>query len=181
MPTVRRVVTTIDHNGDSIVASDAPAPATHDFVSIPAMSTTLIWATVNDGRWPGDGTDPTVGLLRDLPGPGETRFVMVQFPPDTVLDDAGFDPVAAAAEQRRVSPELAARFAADSAGMHTTDTVDYAIVMSGSIELELDNGVLVPLRQGDTVVQNGTRHAWRNTSDTVTLMAFLNIGRPVER
>ena len=51
-------------------------------------------------------------------------------------------------------------------GMHTTATIDFEVVLDGEIWLELDDGVEVHLRAGDTVVQNGTRHAWRNHGDT---------------
>ncbi len=46
--------------------------------------------------------------------------------------------------------------------MHKTNTVDYAVVYDGEIWLELDDAKTVHLRRGDVVVQNGTRHAWRN-------------------
>ena len=46
--------------------------------------------------------------------------------------------------------------------MHTTDTVDIDVVISGEVDLELDDGSEVHLRPGDCVIQNGTRHAWRN-------------------
>ena len=47
-------------------------------------------------------------------------------------------------------------------GMHTTDTIDFEVVLEGTIVLELDDGAEVTLNPGDTVVQNGTRHRWRN-------------------
>ena len=46
--------------------------------------------------------------------------------------------------------------------MHTTDTVDFEYILSGEVDLILDDGAKVTLRQGDSVVQNGTRHAWQN-------------------
>ena len=48
------------------------------------------------------------------------------------------------------------------AGMHRTATLDYDIVLEGTIGLELDNGAEVTLHPGDIVVQNGTRHRWHN-------------------
>jgi hypothetical protein len=45
-------------------------------------------------------------------------------------------------------------------GMHTTDTVDFDVIVSGEVFLELDDGSEVLLKAGDCVVQNGTRHAW---------------------
>ena len=61
-------------------------------------------------------------------------------------------------------------------GMHTTESVDYGVVISGEITLELDDGATVSLKQGDCVVQNDTRHAWRNGSTTPCVMAFVWVG-----
>jgi mannose-6-phosphate isomerase-like protein (cupin superfamily) len=60
--------------------------------------------------------------------------------------------------------------------MHTTHTVDYGVVISGEMHLELDDGKQVHLRPGDCVVQNGTRHAWRNLSGREAVMAFVAVG-----
>jgi uncharacterized cupin superfamily protein len=58
-------------------------------------------------------------------------------------------------------------------GFHTTQTVDYVMVLEGEIALELDTGE-VTLRPGDCVVQRGTRHAWRNRSGKpVKMMAVM--------
>ena len=48
-----------------------------------------------------------------------------------------------------------------ASGVHTTDTIDFEYVISGRVVLELDDGVTTELGPGDTVVQNGPRHAWR--------------------
>jgi quercetin dioxygenase-like cupin family protein len=61
-------------------------------------------------------------------------------------------------------------------GMHTTDTVDYCVILAGEVWLELDDGALTCLRAGDTVVQNGTRHAWRNLGDEPVTMAVVMVG-----
>ena len=50
--------------------------------------------------------------------------------------------------------------------MHRTSSVDYGIVMSGRVELELDDGAKTLLGPGDIVVQRGTIHLWRNPSDS---------------
>ena len=65
----------------------------------------------------------------------------------------------------------------DNPGMHTTATIDYGIVLTGNIVLELDAGE-VELGPGDVVVQRATRHAWRNRSDAPCTMAFVLIASP---
>ena len=80
----------------------------------------------------------------------------VTFPPDSVMMSPSFDPAAVGAEYMSRLPGLAERFEPESPGMHTTDSVDYGILMEGEISLELDDGKTVALKPGDVVVQNGT-------------------------
>lgn len=74
------------------------------------------------------------------------------------------------------APGLAESMELQDSGMHTTESVDYGVVISGEITLELDDGATVELKQGDCVVQNGTRHAWRNRSAKPCIMAFVLVG-----
>lgn len=53
-----------------------------------------------------------------------------------------------------------------SSPMHRTSSIDYGIVMSGSIELELENQEIKTLTQGDIIVQRGTIHRWKNPSES---------------
>lgn len=62
--------------------------------------------------------------------------------------------------------------------MHRTNSIDYGIVMEGEIELELDEGAKRTVRQGGIIVQRGTNHLWRNTSDKVCRIAFILIEAP---
>ena len=55
---------------------------------------------------------------------------------------------------------------------HQTDSVDFAVVLAGEIELELDDGQCVRMGPGGVIVQRGTNHAWRNVSDGWTRMMF---------
>lgn len=176
MPSARRVVTGVDGTGRSAVLADGAAPRSHDFAHIPGMSTTTLWATVAGDDRPYAGTDPTPSVEGDLPGPGETRFKVVTFPPDAVYAAPGFDGAAAAEENRRVAPDLAALFEPDDPAMHATDTLDYIVVLSGPINLELDDKEVVALATGDVVVQCGNRHAWRNPGDAPAVLAVVHVG-----
>jgi quercetin dioxygenase-like cupin family protein len=65
--------------------------------------------------------------------------------------------------------------------MHRTDSVDYAIVMSGEIDMELEPGDFVHLKAGDVLVQRGTIHNWvNNGSETCTIAFVLIDAKPVE-
>jgi len=59
--------------------------------------------------------------------------------------------------------------------MHRTETLDYAILLSGECDLELDDGATVHLTQGDVVVQRGTMHAWVNRGTRPCVFAFVLI------
>jgi quercetin dioxygenase-like cupin family protein len=62
---------------------------------------------------------------------------------------------------------------------HRTDSVDYAVVMAGEIDMELD-GETVTLRAGDVLVQRGTVHNWVNRGKDVAIVAFVLItAKPV--
>jgi len=54
---------------------------------------------------------------------------------------------------------------------HRTDSIDYAVVISGEIDMELDVGV-VRLRAGDVLVQRGTIHNWVNKGKVPCVIAF---------
>ena len=63
---------------------------------------------------------------------------------------------------------------------HRTDSIDYAVVISGEIDMELDDGVTVHLKQGDVLVQRGTIHNWVNRGKEVCIIAFVLISsKPV--
>jgi len=64
---------------------------------------------------------------------------------------------------------------------HRTDSIDYAVVISGAIEMELDDGVVVKLKAGDVLVQRGTIHNWVNRGTEDCIIAFVLISaRPVK-
>ena len=64
--------------------------------------------------------------------------------------------------------------------VHRTDSVDYAVVMSGEIDMELDDSV-VHLKAGDVLVQRGTIHNWVNRGSEPCVIAFVLIdAKPVE-
>jgi quercetin dioxygenase-like cupin family protein len=57
---------------------------------------------------------------------------------------------------------------------HRTSSIDYAVVISGEIDMEMD-GTLVHLKAGDILVQRGTIHNWINNGDAPCTVAFILI------
>lgn len=62
--------------------------------------------------------------------------------------------------------------------MHRTNSIDYGIVMSGEVELELDDGRKTTVREGGVIIQRGTNHLWRNVTDKPCRIAFILIEAP---
>ncbi len=56
---------------------------------------------------------------------------------------------------------------------HRTDSIDYGVVISGEIDMELDDGLVVHLRAGDVLVQRGTIHNWVNKGTVPCVIAFV--------
>ncbi|MFE9645013.1 cupin domain-containing protein [Streptomyces sp. NPDC006365] len=169
----RRVVTGVSASSKPVIVSDGEPPRTHQCVHTPGHARALVWNTTAPAT---PSADPTASLKSFVPAPGETIALTVTFPPSSVYAAPGFDPAAAAAEQLATSPGLAELFEPDNPGMHTTPTVDYGVVLSGEIVLDLDGGETAVLGPGDIVVQNGTRHAWRVTGTEPATMFFVLIG-----
>jgi len=61
-----------------------------------------------------------------------------------------------------------------TARWHRTDSIDYAICLSGELWMQLDKGE-VHLKPGDVVVQRGTIHNWVNKGTEPCLMIFVLI------
>jgi quercetin dioxygenase-like cupin family protein len=60
--------------------------------------------------------------------------------------------------------------------MHRTDTIDYAICLSGKCEMYLDEGKKIDFNTGDVMVQRATMHGWANPFSEPCQIAFILIG-----
>ena len=175
-PSSYRRIVTANANGKSGVQSDESMPA-YEFSTVPGYQHTLIWvnpATPDLSKQ--QRFDSYPGSV--VPGPGGTSLHFVTFPPGSVFADPSFDGEAARQEALVRLRGLADHFEKEDPGMHKTNTVDYSVVYDGEIWMELDDGETLHLKRGDVVVQNGTRHAWRNKgTEPVTMLFFLNGAR----
>jgi mannose-6-phosphate isomerase-like protein (cupin superfamily) len=170
---LRRVVTERSRAGKAIIVQNGVSPRVVTLETLPGLALVEVWATDTIPKLPGAPVDLITTMKSFVPGPGGTRFRIVQFPGASTR---AFDQEAFRREYLVKAPGLAEAMELKDSGMHTTDSVDYGVVISGEITLELDDGATVSLKQGDCVVQNGTRHAWRNSSTTPCVMAFVLVG-----
>src|SRR5215467_792841 len=104
------------------------------------------------------------------------RFGFFTIPPDTTTRLEQLNTAAALDEIQKKLPGLIDVLERDHPGMHTTDTVDFDVIVCGEVYLELDDGVEVLLKAGDCVIQNGTRHAWHNRSSEKCVISVAIVG-----
>jgi len=103
------------------------------------------------GEFPSDNATSADGAARDVSGidPNGTVFRIIEYGPG-------------------VAPRN-----------HRTESLDYAVVMSGEIDMDID-GVEVHLRAGDVLVQRGTVHNWINRGRVPCVIAFVLVAaKPV--
>ena len=166
---IRRIVTGHNAQGLAVVEMDSPAP-NRKVRNATGLVSTLVWVTDETPAKMDlkiDRADRTIGV----PPPANGSVLrVVDFPPVTAEQ--------AAVSQADVLKEMGVSESSDQparhAFMHRTASVDYAIVMSGEIDMLMDVGE-VHLKTGDIVVQQGTNHAWVNNSQSMCRIAFVLI------
>src|SRR3981081_3457443 len=146
---VRRVITGHDANGKAIVASDERMTGVSASAR-PYISRCEIWST---DKMPVDNSEAAAAAQRKG---FVVRHNYVGSGQGTVIRITEFAPGA---------PKF----------MHRTETVDYALLLSGECDLELDSGEVAHLKPGDIVVQRGTMHAWVNHGPAPCVFAFILI------
>jgi hypothetical protein len=175
---MKRVVTGHNQEGKSIVVSAGEPIHQNTFANLPGLSLKEIWATDADPRLPLNGADPTADMEQYIAPLGGTRFRIEHYPPDAQLAElaakGAIDLARAGEEFAEAMPDIAAVLEPDF--MHSTDTIDYNIILSGELWCELDDGVEVHLQAGDCLVQCGTRHAWRNKATETCIKAAIMVG-----
>ena len=158
LPPIRRVVTGHDANGVAKVIIEGPA--TNVKSSRPGSVSRLMWITEEmptDISIGEDIEDMGARILGTPPPVNGTRFAINDIPPGK------------------------------PGRMHRTETIDYAIVLAGEIDMEMDKST-VKLKAGDVVIQRGTNHSWVNRGTEPARIAFvlidaqpLGIGHPLPR
>lgn len=150
----RRLVTGLNVEGRSTIVSDEQCPHVQVIAETPTFAMTDFWRheqfpVVNAGP-ADDGLGGPVAI--SPPGTGSV-FRIVEFPPDDHWDDG---------------EGVRARM------FHSTPSLDYAIVLRGSIWSVMDADER-ELTAGDVLIQRGTNHFWSNRSELPCLVAFVLI------
>ncbi len=172
---MRRVVTGQTAEGKSVVVADEVLePKRVPFV--PGTEFHQLWGSDDNVSLPTSGEQPA--WTNFFPPVAGFRFLVWTMPPESASRSLppDVDVEAALTELQRNLPGLTDVNEPDHPGMHTTDTVDFDLVLSGEVWLELDDGEEVKLGPGDCVVQNGTRHAWHNRGAVPVTIATALVG-----
>ncbi len=170
---IRRVVTGHAPDGKAIVASDTEVEGITVALQ-PGMEHHRLWGADEILTFPDDGSPyPAWAYFPPVSG---FRFGLFTIPPEPVTPQENIDLEEALREYEEKLPGMLALIEPNTEGMHMTNTIDFEYVISGEVWLELDDGVEVHLRPGDTVVQNGTRHAWHNRGSEPCRMVLCMIG-----
>ena len=176
--TIRCVITGRNSAGKSVFVKDSSVePITVSL--LPGFEFHRLWGVDSIPKLPSDGTPPPHPGY--FPPAGGFRFAFFTVPPGTSKIPENTDLPAAFAEIQSKLPGMVEVLEPMHPGMHTTDTVDFDVVLSGEIVLELDDGAEVLLKAGDCVIQNGTRHAWLNRSTKDCIIAVTLIGAQQSR
>jgi len=166
-PEVRRVVTKLDDAGKAVVMFDERLPMSG---VRPPNYVANMWVTdksLPDFSWTADRAKMQTRLTPPKSG---TVFRVVEFVPE---------PEAVARMDMNTMMRVVGAADTPAKGlpprhpmMHRTRTLDYAIIMSGEIDMLLDEGE-VHLKAGDVVVQQATNHAWVNRGKEPCRIAFI--------
>jgi mannose-6-phosphate isomerase-like protein (cupin superfamily) len=151
---MRRVVTGLDDKNHAVVLFDTRMPLK---TVAPGIIATNFWIT---DSYPPSLTkeDPSGRPIGTAPPDNGTKFRVVEFAP---LD---------AATEAKMPPEMIQKGIANAPAkgipvkhplMHRTRSLDYAVILSGEIDMMLDDAS-VHLKQGDVIVQQATNHGWVN-------------------
>jgi mannose-6-phosphate isomerase-like protein (cupin superfamily) len=164
---IRRVVTGLDANNKSVVQFDSRmmlAPGQY------GLNSTNLWVT-NTYPLGFSFKDDTFAIPVGVsPLDNGTKFRVVEFPPLDTATEAKMDPNYL---RKAVGDRAPARgVPVTHPLMHRTRSVDYAVVMSGEIDMMLDDST-VHLKPGDVIVQQATNHAWVNRGKEMCRILFV--------
>src|SRR6202047_4079493 len=164
---IRRVVTGLDANNKAVVMFDSRMP----LQSGPyGLTSTNLWVTNSYPLGFSFKDDTSAIPVGVSPLDNGTKFRVVEFPPLDAATEARMEP---GFLMKAVGPVARPRGRpVTHPWMHRTRSVDYAVVLSGEIDMMLDDAT-VHLKPGDTIVQQATNHAWVNHGTETCRILFV--------
>ena len=167
---IRRVVTTHDATGKAVVLFDSLSP--HKIVRpVTNLTSRLMWVSPSTPADMTGSADRAAVKAGVAPPAGGSVFRVVDFPP--VTKEVESLPPDHTSKMIGHADHGPSKFRAPTHPfMHRTNSLDYAIVMKGEIDMVLDDST-VHLKTGDVIIQQGTNHAWVNRGKETCRIAFV--------
>ena len=167
---IRRVVTGKDSTGKAITMIDAVATSVLRREEL-GVTNTLLWVTDSTPADLSNQEDTANRKVGVVAPPGGTIFRVVEFAPEREVK-ADYETRLRILQGIGLKPEGDLCGKPRNPAMHRTKTIDYALVLSGEIDMLLDDSE-IHLKAGDVVIQRGTNHAWVNRGNRPCQVAFV--------
>jgi quercetin dioxygenase-like cupin family protein len=165
----RRVVTGHDANGIAIIESDQTATQLLERPNRPGVRLTNFWLSHSTPAEYDGPVETCEGPFILHPPANGSVFRCVEYMPEDPEVMAKLDGKAAFAEMGAGANIVEG---ARHPFMHRTNSLDYAIILSGEIYMLMDETETL-LKAGDVVIQRGTNHAWSNRGTVPCQMIFV--------
>ena len=174
----RVILTRTEEDGTSdyqelMVAVETP----QDSSGVPVFKVSQLWGTADGIGSVGTGLNPEQMSDPWFPGPGGVRFRFFTFLP-TARSDTLVEPEKPLLLERAQDDGLSnfvEAFDPERPGMHISDSVDFVLVLSGEVVLELERREVL-VKQGDVIIMRGGWHNWRNETDRPCTVASVMVG-----
>ncbi|KAF7870334.1 hypothetical protein EAF04_004080 [Stromatinia cepivora] len=167
LPNIQRLITTTDPNGKAILE--------------PSISPNSIWQPIQNNDmnfFLAYTTHQFPASLSHAPSSQNSTST-------TPIDLASYKSDLSSPPGLSISTGTVVRFVDFAPGiscpMHKTVSLDYGVVLEGTIELELDSGEKKIMRRGDLCVQRATNHLWRNVTEGEGWARMMFVLTAVER
>ena len=172
LPPISRLVTGIGEDGKSRIVETKMLEG-KTLSERPGFRMANVWATTSTPALI-QAPEATETLHGVHPPKGGTVIRMMDIPPQPIMAEVS------AAQHHVTRAQLfpdASRHKVDTSrhpGMHMTESVDYAIIISGELWAIMEDGESL-MKAGDVLVQRGTVHAWANRSEEICRICFVLI------
>ncbi|KAF7954488.1 hypothetical protein EAE96_005609 [Botrytis aclada] len=151
LPNLQRLITTTDPNSKAILE--------------PSISPKSVWEPIQNK----DMAFFLAYTTHQFPASLSHAPSSQNFTSTTPIDIASYQSDLSSPPGLSISTGTVVRFVDFAPGiacpMHKTVSLDYGVVLEGTIELELDSGEKKIMQRGDVCVQRATNHAWRNVTE----------------
>ncbi len=170
LPPARRIVTGNGADGRSRIVEDGPSPATSAATARSNFRSVNLWRTLGPDALV-DAPDTITSHSGVLPPTGGTVIRVIDIPPEPADPEEHLRQTEATFRQLFPDADHTPAHARHP-GMHTTDTIDYAILLQGELVAVMEEDETI-MRAGDILIQRGTAHAWANRSGAMARICFV--------